>query len=45
MKRYSYSHTAIEDISVASLKAFVDDFKTGRLQRLLKSQEEPTDQV
>lgn len=45
MKRYSYSRTAIEDISVASLKAFVDDFKAGRLQRLLKSQEEPSDQV
>lgn len=45
MKRYFYTRSTVEEISVASLKAFIDDFKAGRLQRDLKSQEEPSDQV
>lgn len=42
MKKYSYP-TDTKAISVASLKSFIDEFKSGKIQPSLKSAEIPED--
>lgn len=42
MKKFQYEG-AVKDVSVESLKAFITDFKAGKLTAFLKSEEIPTD--
>ena len=41
MRRFKYSASAVEDITVSSIKTFVDDFNAGKLKPDLRSAPEP----